>query len=397
MRILIVGAGIGGPTLAYWLLRSGHQPTLIESAPRLREGGYLVDFWGAGFDVAQRMGIVPELMEKGYRPRELREVKADGRVVVALDPRQMIDDAAGGVAGRYVTVARTDLASAIYDAAQGQVETIFGQTVNLIRDDGTRVQVEFTGGETREFDLVIGADGLHSRVRRTVFGPDADYQRDLGLVVAAFDVDGYEPRDEMVAVSDTEVGFQSLRFARRDGATMLIFTVRYDGEVPEEDPAAQQELLRGLLAGAGGEVPAMLARMPEARTFYFDRASQIRMPSWSHGRVALIGDAAACPSLLAGQGSALAMVEAYELAAELRRSGGDHLAAFVGYHQRLAPLVLAKQNAAIGLGAAFAPRNRAQLLLRDTAMRMMTVRSISRLIMRRSLRDPIQISPVPTG
>jgi 2-polyprenyl-6-methoxyphenol hydroxylase-like FAD-dependent oxidoreductase len=393
MRVLIVGAGIGGPTLAYWLWRGGHEPTLVESAPHLRQGGYLLDFWGAGFDVAERMGIIPELLERGYRPHELREVAADGRVIISLDPRRMIDDAAGGVAGRYVTIARADLASAIFTASEGQVETIFGDTVNLIRDDGSRIDVEFASGGTREFDLVIGADGLHSRVRRTVFGPDAEYERDLGLVVAAFDVEGYQPRDEMVAVTNTEVGFQALRFAQHDGATMLVFTVRHDGAIPEDDPAAQQDLLRSILAGAGGEVPAMLARMPEARTFYFDRASQIRMHSWSRGRVALIGDAAACPSLLAGQGSALAMVEAYELAAELHRSGGDHVAAFAGYERRLAPLVRAKQKAAVGLGAAFAPRNRGQLLLRNTVMRTMTVPAISRLVMRRSLRDPIKLSP----
>ncbi|HEY4268265.1 MAG TPA: FAD-binding domain [Galbitalea sp.] len=392
MRVLIVGAGIGGPTLAYWLLRGGHQVTLVESAPHLRQGGYLVDFWGAGFDVAQRMGIVPELMDKGYRPNELREVAPSGRVIISLDPTRMIDDAAGGVAGRYVTVARTDLASAIYSASKGQVETIFGNTVDAIRDDGSRVEVEFANGGTREFDLVVGADGLHSGVRRTVFGPDTDYERDLGLVVAAFDVAGFQPRDEMVAVVQTEVGHQVLRFAQRDGSSMLVFIVRHDGAVPEDDPKAQQKLLRQRLGGAVGEVPEMLARMPDARTFYFDRASQIRMPSWSRGRVALIGDAAAGPSLLAGQGSALAMVEAYELAAELQRTGGDHVAAFAGYQRRLASLVLTKQNAAVGLGAAFAPRNAAQLLLRNTVMRTMTVPAISRLVMRRSLRDPIKLS-----
>jgi hypothetical protein len=136
-----------------------------------------VDFWGAGFDVAKQMGIVPELMEKGYRPNELREIAADGRVIVSLDPRRMIDDAAGGVAGRYVTVARTDLASAIYSASQGRIETIFGDTVNLIHDDGSQVQVEFSSGGRSEFDLV--------------------------------------------AVMNTEVGFQALRFAQRDGAIVV--------------------------------------------------------------------------------------------------------------------------------------------------------------------------------
>ena len=161
--------------------------------------------------------------------------------------------------------------------------------------------------------------------------------------------------------------------------------------------AAQQELLRTRLRDVGWEVPAMLARMPQARTFYFDRASQIRMPSWSRGRVALIGDAAACPSLLAGQGSALAMVEAYVLAAELHRSGGDHRAAFAAYERPLAPVVRAKQDAAIGLRAAFAPRNRLQLLLRNTVMALMGIPLVADLAMGRSLRDPIELPPPPTG
>lgn len=141
----------------------------------------------------------------------------------------------------------------------------------------------------------------------------------------------------------------------------------------------------------------MLATLPQARTFYCDRASQIRMPSWSRGRVALIGDAAACPSLLAGQGSALAMVEAYVLAAELHRSGGDYAAAFASYERQLAPLVRDKQDAAIGLGAAFAPRNRGQLLLRNTLVGLMGIPLVARLTMGRSLRDPIELPPSASG
>jgi 2-polyprenyl-6-methoxyphenol hydroxylase-like FAD-dependent oxidoreductase len=394
MRILIVGAGIAGPTLAYWLRRGGHEPTLVERAPQPRQGGYLVDFWGAGFDVAERMGIVPELLDAGYLLRELREVGADGRTKTSLDPRRLIDD----VAGRYVTVARSDLASAISGALGDEVETIFGDTVQAIRDDGRRVQVDFASGAEREFDLVVGADGLHSSVRRLVFGPDEAYERDLGIAVAAFDVEGYPRRDELVAVAHTEVGFQSLRLALRDGATMFLFTFRHDGPIPEDDPAAQQNLLRTTLAGASGDVPAILARLPEARTFYFDRVSQIRMPTWSRGRVALVGDAAACPSLLAGQGSALAMVEAYELAAELHRARDDHAAAFAGYERRLAPLVRTKQDAAVGLGAAFAPRTRVQLLMRSSALRVMAALPfVSRFAMRGSLRDPVRLSPPPNG
>ena len=391
MKVLIVGAGIAGPTLAYWLRRSGHEPTLLEQAPKLREGGYLVDFWGSGFEVAERMGIVPRLLELGYRVREVREVDDRGRRVAHFDPRHMMDDAAG----RYVSIARSDLAAAIYDALDGAVEAVFGDTVTALEDDGERVRVEFAKAAPRDFDLVVGADGLHSRVRALGFGPESSFERYLGLTVAVFDVAGYRPREELVAISNTRVGAQLLRMSLRADLTMFVFTFRHDGDVPADDLPAQQDLLRRTLGDLGGEVPAILDHMPEARTFYLDRASQIRMPSWSRGRIALVGDAAACPSLLAGQGSALAMVEAYVLAAELARS--DFPSAFADYERHLAPLVAKKQDAAVGLGVAFAPKNRLQLLLRNTIMGLMSFPPVADLVMGRSLRDPITLPPAPMG
>ena len=167
-----------------------------------------------------------------------------------------------------------------------------------------------------------------------------------------------------MAITHTEVGAQTLRFTLRDGATMFFFTFRHDGPIPDEIDA-QQQLLLEHMRGVGWEVPQILTRLPEARTFYLDKASQIRMPTWSRGRVVLDGDAAACPSLLAGQGSALAMIEGYVLAAELARNGTDYAAAFDAYERQLAPMVRDKQDAALGTASIFAPRNRRQLLFRN--------------------------------
>lgn len=390
MQVLIVGAGIAGPALAYWLQRLGHQPTVVEWAPELRRGGYLVDFWGAGFDVAERMGIVPELRRRGYRLREARAVGRDGRRIASFEPSAFV-----GSGDRYVTLARADLASAVYGALDGRVETVFGDTVDAIEDDGDRVRVTFRSGNRRAFDLVVGADGLHSRVRLLAFGPQERYEHHLGIVVAAFDVAGYRPRDELVAVMHADVGFQLLRLSLREDVTLFLVTLRDGGGVPLDSPGEQQALLRRKLGDAGWETPAILDAMAQARTFYFDRVSQVRMPSWSRGRVALVGDAASCPSLLAGQGSALAMVGAYVLAVELARSGGDHAAAFARYQARLAPLLRSKQDAAGGLRLAFAPRGRVQLAVRNTVIRMLGLPRIPDLVMGRSLRDAVELPALP--
>jgi len=386
MKVLIVGAGIAGPTLAYWLLQAGHQPTLVERASRLRRGGYLVDFWGAGFEVADRMGIVPELRRRGYVMTEGRSVGRDGHRIASIDPSAIMESNE-----RYVSIARSDLAASIYDALEGEAELVLEDTVTGLADDGDRVRVSFEKTQARDFDLVVGADGLHSRVRRLAFGPDEQFERYQNMVVSVFDVTGYRPRDELVAMMHAEVGFQAVRVSLRDDVTMVIFTVRHDGTVPQDSVADQQALLLDRMSGAGWEIPALLEAMPHASTFYFDAVSQIEMPSWTRGRIALVGDAAACPSLLAGQGSALAMVEAYVLAAELGRSGADYSRAFAAYQSRLAPFLRSKQVAARKLALAFAPKNNAELLIRNTVMRLMALPIVTDLAMGRSFHDAIEL------
>lgn len=386
MRVLIVGAGIAGPTLAYWLLRAGHQPTLVERASQLRRGGYLVDFWGAGFEVADRMGIVPELRRQGYVMTEARSVGRGGDRIASIDPSVIME-----TNERYVSIARSDLAASIYDALGDAAELVLNDTVTALDDNGDRVRVTFEKGQPRDFDLVVGADGLHSHVRRLAFGPDEHFERYLDIVAAVFDVPGYRPRDELVAIMHAEVGFQAVRVSLRDDVTMVIFTVRHEGAVPQGSVADQQALLRDRLKGAGWETPALLEAMPHASTFYFDAVSQIEMPSWTRGRVALVGDAAACPSLLAGQGSALAMVESYVLAAELAQTASDHSRAFAAYQNRLAGFVRSKQAAARRLALAFAPKNNVEIFVRNLVMRLMALPKVTDLAMGRSFHDAIEL------
>lgn len=390
MKVLIVGAGIAGPALAYWLHRAGHSVTLVEKAPQLREGGYLIDFWGAGFEIADRMGLIPRLLDEGYVLSGAHDVDDRGRVRAAVDPRRLAES----VSGRYLSIVRSDLARALCDSLDERVELILGDSVTALEDHGDDVEVEFEHAEARRFDLVFGADGLHSRVRELVFGAQAQFEQELGIAVAAFDVRGYRPREENVAVMHATVGAQSVRVALRDDITLFLLTFRHDGPLPD-DVDGQRRLVRAAMANAGGETPGILEQLSQAETLYLDRASQIRMPVWSRGRVALLGDAAACPSLLAGQGSALAMAEAYLLAVELVRNPDDHRAAFEAYQRGLMPMVTAKQDGARGLATAFAPRTRGKLLLRNTLYRLMGIRFVADLVMGRSLRDPIDVPTWP--
>ncbi|MFH8250238.1 FAD-binding domain [Microbacterium sp. B2969] len=388
MRDLIVGAGIAGPTLAYWLSRAGHDVTVVEQAGGLRSGGYLIDFWGAGFDVADKMGIVPELRQRGYVMTEARAINRNGRRIGGFSPDVIVESN-----DRYVSIARSDLAAAIYESITPTVELVLSDSVQHLDDDGSVVHVTFDSGIQRDFDLVFGADGLHSRIRRLVFGPDSAYETRLGLIVAAFEADHYPNRDELVAMMYADVGFQAVRLSLRSDTTLILFSARHDGDLPAERDA-QQRLLQEKLRDGGWEVPDMLDAMIRAKDLYFDSVSQIRMPSWTAGRVALLGDAAACPSFLAGQGSALAMIEAYILATELARQP-THSLAYAEYHRQLPTLLRSKQDAAKGLGLAFAPKNKTELFTRNLAMKVMSLPKVADLIMGRSFHDAITLPGFP--
>ena len=222
MRIIINGAGIAGPTLAYWLRKAGHEVLLVESAPQLRSGGYVIDFGLVGYDVAEKMGLIPRIRELGYQVKEVRFVDRQGRKRGSISTdvfRRLLH-------GRFTSLRRSDLAATIYGALDGAVETIFGDSVARIEEEGHCVRVSFDHAPPREVDLVIGADGLHSRVRQLAFGPDAGVEVSLGYHVAAFEVEGYRPRDELVYLGYGVPGRQIFRFSMRNDKTLFLFVFR---------------------------------------------------------------------------------------------------------------------------------------------------------------------------
>lgn len=399
MRVLISGTGIAGPTLAYWLLQCGHQPTLVEEAPQLRTGGYILDFWGLGFDIAEKMGIIAELLRAGYVIEELRLVDTKGRRAGGF-PTGVIKEL---TRGRYVSLPRGDLASAIYRTIEGRAETLFGDRINAISESPQGVRVEFAHAPPREFDIVIGADGLHSGVRRLAFGEQSRFEKYLGYGVAAFEISGYRPRDELTYVSYSCPGRQVARFALRGDRTLILMVfaepdeARIRGGITRgsAEAAAQRRELRARFEQAGWECSQILAAMDGCESLYIDRVSQIRMSSWSTERIALIGDAAACPSLLAGQGSALAMIAAYVLAGELHRAQGDHRAAFASYERLLRPFIEAKQKAATQFASSFAPSTQLGISVRNLITRAMKIPFVAELAIGRSLRDDLVLPDYP--
>ncbi|HEY3798168.1 MAG TPA: FAD-binding domain [Caulobacteraceae bacterium] len=388
MRIAISGAGVAGPTLAYWLRRGGHEAALIEAAPALRTGGYMIDFWGVGYDVAERMGILSEVRSRGYQIEEVRYLDRHGRRGAAISA----DTIRRELADRFTSLSRGDLASVIYEALDDGVSKRFGDVIKQVTETAGGVELTFAGGGRESFDLLVGADGAHSNVRRLAFGPDNLFERRIGYHVAAFEADGYRPRDELAYVSIGYAGRQLARFSKRADRTMFLL-VFADERLESAEPAtlaARKAVLCDLFADAGDEWPAIKAALSAADELYFDRVSQIVMPAWSKGRVALVGDAAACVSLVAGEGTGLAMTEAYVLAGELG-AGTNYADAFAAYERRLRPFIDGKQRAARAFASSFTPRTALGVWFRNQVTQLMAIPGLAGLVLGAQMRDDFQL------
>lgn len=387
MKVAINGVGIAGPTLAWWLKFYGHEPVLFEKSPHLRTGGYVIDFWGLGYDIAEKMGLLPVLKEKAYILKELTMVNARGEAVV----KSNIDSLRKLVNDRLFSIPRGDLASAIYGACHG-VKTKFGVHVVGGRNSGDHVRVALSDGTEENFDLLVGADGLHSHVRSFTFGEESQFEKPLGYYVAAFYLKDYPHRNELAAVSHTVPKKQVLRVSLRNNQTVFLFigceSLFHSRPVNLQQ---QKETLHSVFGDMAWEVPEILKRMNDLSDIYFDKVSQIRMNSWSQGRVTLIGDAAACASLLAGEGTGLAMTEAYVLAGELHRSNGDVEKALQNYEDKLKPFLLKKQKSALRIAGFFAPQNTVTLKLRDLATRLSNNPFFAKLLVGPSLQDDFEL------
>jgi 2-polyprenyl-6-methoxyphenol hydroxylase-like FAD-dependent oxidoreductase len=385
--VLISGAGIAGPTLAFWLRAAGFEPTLIERAPHLRTGGYVIDFWGLGYDIAERMGLIEEINRVGYHVREVRIVDDKGRRLTGFGTR-VFSELTGD---RYVTLRRSDLSRLLFGKISRSAEVIFDSDIVGLQQQPDGVRVRLKHGDERLFDLVVGTDGLHSAVRGLAFGPQCEFEKHLGYVVAAFELSGYRPRDEDVYLMYGQPGRMLGRFTLHDDRTLFLFVFAAEGDSLPATLDLQKAMLRKVYGEGKWECPQVLERLKETNDLYFDRVSQIRMANWSQGRVALAGDAAFCVSLVAGQGSALAMISAYVLAGELANTSGRHEEAFSNYEARLRSYINAKQQGAARFASAFAPRTAGGLWFRNQVIRAFAIPGLAGLAVGRDIADTLKL------
>ncbi len=368
-RALVSGASVAGPVLAYWLERFGYAPTVVERTPEVRmgTGGHAVDLFGPAVELMDWMGLEGQVESARTVTRVFSFIRP-GRPPVDVSA----ETASEGVSSRHVEIMRGDLARILHEAARHRVEYVFDDSVAAVHDAGPRVEVTFERSAPREFDVVVGADGLHSTTRRLVFGPEPEFLRFLGGYLAVFTApDHLRLGDRMVAFSAP--GRTAAMYPVREtgqARVVLLWRTPVPHDVARHDVDAQRGLIRSRYGDLGWELPRLLAALDQADDLYLDSISQVVMDSWVRGRVGLVGDAGYSPGPAVGGGTSLAVIGAYMLATELA-SAGDPVRALDRYQQAMRPVVAHSRNIGPTVMKFLVPRSAAQIWLTAQAMRVL--------------------------
>ena len=365
LNVLISGASVAGPALAYWLKRYGHTPVVVERAPAIRPGGYAVDFRGAALHALDRMGLLNEVRAHATNMGDITYVGRTGRPIARIPSVALSGE---------LEILRGDLVELLYQRTRHDVEYIFNDSITSIVDSSDGAHVTFEHSTPRTFDLVIGADGLHSNVRRLVFGEESNFTHDLGLYASVFTTPnhlGLDHTGQFYNVPGKVAGMYSAR--NNSEAKSLLYFASPPLSYDRRDTSQQKKLVRDAYIGMEWEVPRILSGLDSAPDFYFDSVTQILMPAHHRGRVALVGDAGYCASPLSGMGTSLALVGAYVLAGELHATAGDHVTAFPSYDKEMRPYIEACQKQGKGGVTWFVPKSKSWLRFRNLNLRLMAL------------------------
>ena len=381
-RVLISGAGVAGLATAYWLCRYGFDVTVVERAADLRGAGYAVDIRGAALDVLGRMGLTAAARGESTDTLKTTFVDSSGRRVATMNR------GFGVVDPNDIEIMRGDLLRLLYEKTREPLQYIFSDSISLVEQSQQEVRVQFEHGQPRTFDLVIGADGVHSVTRRLAFDEDASFLRHLGIYMAVFSAPNFLGLERQQILFNGVGRVASVKSSRgnADVKVALFFSsdpFQYD----RADVAAQKALVRDAFSSAGWELPRLLAAMSAAQDFYFDATCLIRMPQWSRGRVVLVGDACTCVSPFSGQGTGLALVGAYVLAGELAAAKGDQAIAFTRYEQLMRPFAQRNQAGAEANAKGFAPQTPSGVRMRNFALKLMRYLPLTSVMFKMAARE----------
>jgi 2-polyprenyl-6-methoxyphenol hydroxylase-like FAD-dependent oxidoreductase len=374
MKVVICGAGIAGLALANRISTLGGEAVLLERSPGPRSQGYMIDFFGTGYDAAEAMGLLPAIQQVAYRIEEASLVDEHGRRRAGLPYAQI----AKAIGGRLLSVMRPDLEKVLRESLPANVDLRFGATVVGVSDQPDRVVVRLDEGGQLDGELLVGADGIHSTVRSLVFAAESQFLRYLGFHTAAFVFDAPQIRSASrgrFVLTDT-IGRQMGFYTLRDGRVAVFAVHRTPDQTrPHDIRAAIRDAYRGL----GWLAPVALELCPPSEHIYYDQVAQIEMPRWSNGRVTLVGDACYAVSLLAGQGASLAIAGAYLLAEQLHTTPSIDQA-LAEYERLWRPVAQEKQTTGRAAARWFLPKSAMQLWIRRAALRLAWLPVVNRYV-----------------
>lgn len=337
-KILVVGASIAGPALCYWLRRFGYTPVLVEKNSSLRKGGFAIDIRGIAVNLVKKMGIYQQICDNRTRISIGRYVDAEGKTRFEEEGERF-----GFREGEDVEIVRGVLVDILMQLISDQ-PCYFDHDIDLIRQHPDSVEVSFKDGKSESFDLLLGADGLHSTVRRKVFDESDYVLKNLGAYISVFGIDNYLNLDHCDLMYEDSQKLIHISSDEDPESARAGFLFRSSHQLNNpRDEAEQKQYLKNTFKDAGWEAKHLLDRLETCSDFYFDSITQVKMQSWTNDRVALVGDAGYCASPLSGQGTSLALVGAYILAGELYAAKGEHTKAFAEYNKKMRPFVEANQ------------------------------------------------------